>query len=218
MNLAFYRKGKLHYSILYLLAFIGLGLLWQYVFRIAFHQNYVRLCLAFGPSVLIFNALITAIWSDFNDDTDLVSANPTVFVGAWLFVGATISIAFANAARRPYFLGEDAPAKWDQVRENISHIIVFYILLVLVYVWLLCAMPFLYFVFLLSASPVRMALAVKGAGLTYHPELVLKENGTEKERHASFSEKPVTSAFALGSLMTLAISLIARMISLLLPS
>jgi len=214
MNLGFYKKGKLHYSILYLLFFIGLGVLWQWLFRIAFHENYVRRCLEFGPSALIFNALITAIWSDFDNDTDLVSANPLIFVGAWLFVGARISISFANASRRIFSVREEPPAKW----EYISCRIVFYVLLVLIYIWLLCAMPFLYFVFLLSASPVRLSLAVKDAGTSYDPELVLQEVGSEKEQHASFSEKPVASAFALGSLMTLALSLLVHVISLFIRS
>jgi hypothetical protein len=218
MNLSFSRKGKLHYAILYLLFFIGLGLLWQWLFRIAFKVNYVQQCLDLGPSLFIFNALLAAIWSDFVDDADLISPNPPTFAAAWLFVAARISIAFANATRRAFFLREDAPPKWDRLREGITCNIVLYVVLGLICVWLLFAIPFLYFVFLVSASPVRLSLQARDAVVVSDPELVLGEEGTQKEDRASFSEKPVASAFALSSLMFLALKLIVNGISVFIPA
>jgi len=209
MNLSFYKKGRLHYSILALLFLAMLLVLWQWVFRKALDQNYISWCLAFGSTVLILNALITAIWSGFNDDRGLISSNPLLFIASWSFVAAGISLSFYNAVRIPLTIGEDAPPKWYRMIESVLTSIVFLVVLVVLCAWLLYAVPFLYFVFLLSASPVRQSLRSKEAGpFTKYREAVLQEEGTQKREFFNFNEKPVASAFALGSLVIWAIKLV----------
>jgi hypothetical protein len=74
---------------------------------------------------------------------------------------------------------------------------------------MLYAVPFLYFVFLLSASPVRQSLELKEGGpFTKCRGTVLVEEGTDRTEYFDFNDKPVPSAFALGALLMWGIKLV----------
>ena len=209
MDLAFYKKGELHYSIGFFLLFILILALWQWMFAKTLNVNYLSKCIKLGPLVLIFNAIIAAIWSGFNHDRGLISANPKGFIQAWFAAGARIALAFSNVTRRPQYIFEEGPPKLDIKRENLFCNIVFTIVAIIIIPWIIIVSPFLYFVFFISASPVRLALRIKDAKHTRHGPVMLKSNKSNKDEEAkdneyiTFDENPVASAFALSSLILL---------------
>jgi hypothetical protein len=208
MNLAFSKKGRLRYSIISLFLLIIILYFWQWLFQKRFNQNYILLCFDYGPSLLIFNAIITSIWSEFNEDRDLISANPLEFLASWLYVMSRIFTAFANSSRRPLLKDEYDQPKWDGLRDSISNFMVMIVVAILAIIWVFAAIPFIYFVFLISASPVRMALWQKDAVFTKHPEIGFKNRVTGNIEPINFIKKPVASAFALSSLVMLTIKLL----------
>jgi hypothetical protein len=201
MSVRFAETGRLPFSVLVVLLLMVSLASWQWVFHKMLDKNYLLTCLDFGPTVLIFNALITAIWDGFNKNRNLISPNPLLFISAWLATAAGICLSFSNATRIPSLAkGDDVSSQWELGMEGIFSAFIFLVVLVVLFAWLLFAMPFLYFVFLFAASPIRQSLRSIDAGsFTKYPILSILNKATLKTEYFSLNEKPVASAFAISS-------------------
>jgi hypothetical protein len=110
-------------------------------------------------------------------------------------------IPFINSTRGPVvLLRREAPPRWWLLLESLLAIPISFFVAILVFAWLLVAVPFLYFVFLVSASPVRQSLRARDAVATRHGETVLQSRADGTIEHITFDEKPVACAFALSAL------------------
>jgi hypothetical protein len=195
---------KLVYALMTLLALGALFIVWESIFRATMQRSYLFWCLEYGPTVLILNALVAALWREFNENDGLVSANPNSFLANWLYVIAGISLSFANATRQPIPSRSNVYQRVADATNSLLTLPMVAVVSAVTVAWALLALPFLYFLFLISAAPIRLAIGVRISGdSTRHPELALTAYRFD------LAAKPTAAAFALGSLVVWVFKLLA---------
>jgi hypothetical protein len=150
-----------------------------WLFKVVFHLNYFRWYLDNGAVIGLITSITTTVWGDINKNTNLISANPTAYLGAnLLLVSLPAKSLGANVKEQGENLisqSKESSAIADRLRTDPSFryspirifrdvflvvealISIIFVILINIGLaaWLLLVMPLQYLTFLICGAPVR---------------------------------------------------------------
>lgn len=183
-----------------------------WIFCAFFGVNYLLWYSNAGPFIALATAAFGAAWGGIDKNPALVSANPSIYVGACLqVVGLPMSVFGAHLQSRYHARPIGL--------ETLAAVPLVLALVVAMFGWLVFIVPPQYFVFLICGAPSRLALSssatgsarISGSRLEYEvpeqPGTLSREQGWWD---ASMRDKPVTLASAFSAALLFLMSALWR--------
>jgi len=195
-------------------------LLFNYLLKISYIDWYITK----GPLFSIAASLFAIVWKDLDKNEKLISANPTIFLGANLNLVGThaqvIGYILMNSGDRlrshkslKLYNGsaiyKEIFARIAEIFDGFATLLVSLLILLALTVWFFSMVPLQYFVILIAGAPARLALKLREPDTTTDSG---KEHSPEKikgfdEYLKNCLSSPVSFANAVAALLLFTLNL-----------
>lgn len=146
------------------------------LFHYLLKSSYIDWYITKGPLISIAASLFAVVWKDLNKNGNLISANPTIFLGANLNLVGThaqvIGYILKNSGDRlrtpkplkssnSLAVYKEILARIAEIFDGFATLFVTLLILLALVVWFFAMVPLQYFIILIAGAPARLALKLR---------------------------------------------------------
>ena len=168
-------------------------------------MSYLDWYIANGAIISVTASLFTVVWKNLNDNPNLISADPRLFLSANLML---IAVQFQAIGRLLDEAGAGMragrAARWSDIWDGFGSLLASALMVVVMTIWFVAIVPLQYFIVLVAGAPARLALKLQ-ARRTVEPASGAADAADWKSWEANFLAAPVSMTNAFAALLILAI-------------